>query len=164
MFNTEIFKLKAYTNRDFVNFGLHKANTLYDYKFTSNDRMLLDSGAISLVPLQMYDLIIAHDSILNGEKKLAGEKINYKDFEIEVLMTLIRTGIVKCVVKEDYNTEEKIIKTAKAFNYTGKTFKQLAEDLEIDFSKIKEKFGLKQNATKKKITEENIEGILELLK
>lgn len=164
MFNTEIFKLKAYTNRDFVNFGLHRANTLYDYKFTSNDRMLLDSGAISLVPLQMYDLIIAHDSILNGEKKLAGEKINYKDFEIEVLMTLIKTGIVKCVIKEDYNTEEKIIKTAKVFNYTGKTFKQLAEDLEIDFSEIKEKFGLKQNATKKKITEENIEGILELLK
>ena len=114
MFNTEIFKLKAYTNRDFVNFGLHRANTLYDYKFTSNDRMLLDSGAISLVPLQMYDLIIAHDSILNGEKKLAGEKINYKDFEIEVLMTLIRTGIVQCVIKEDYDTEAKIIKTAKA--------------------------------------------------
>ena len=164
MFNTEIFKLKAYTNRDFVNFGLHRANTLYDYKFTSNDRMLLDSGAISLVPLQMYDLIIAHDSILNGEKKLAGEKINYKDFEIEVLMTLIRTGIVKCVIKENYDTEEKIIKTAKVFNYAGKTFKQLAEDLEIDFSEIKEKFGLKQNATRKKVTEENIEGILELLK
>lgn len=164
MFNTEIFKLKAYTNRDFVNFGLHRANTLYDYKFTSNDRMLLDSGAISLVPLQMYDLIIAHDSILNGEKKLAGEKINYKDFEIEVLMTLIKTGIVKCVIKEDYDTEAKIIKTAKAFNYAGKTFKQLAEDLEIDFSEIKEKFGLKQNATRKKVSEENIEGILELLK
>lgn len=164
MFNTEIFKLKAYTNRDFVNFGLHRANTLYDYKFTSNDRMLLDSGAISLVPLQMYDLIIAHDSILNGEKKLAGEKINYKDFEIEVLMTLIKTGIVKCVIKENYDTEEKIIKTAKVFNYAGKTFKQLAEDLEIDFSEIKEKFGLKQNATRKKVTEENIEGILELLK
>ena len=164
MFNTEIFKLKAYTNRDFVNFGLHRANTLYNYKFTSNDRMLLDSGAISLVPLQMYDLIIAHDSILNGEKKLAGEKINYKDFETEVLMTLIRTGIVQCVIKEDYDTEAKIIKTAKAFNYAGKTFKQLAEDLEIDFSEIKEKFGLKQNATRKKVTEENIEGILELLK
>ena len=29
---------------------------------------------------------------------------------------------------------------------------------------IKEKFGLKQNATRKKVTEENIEGILELLK
>ena len=164
MFNTEIFKLKAYTNRDFINFGLHKANTLYDYKFTSNDRMLLDSGAISLIPLQMYDLTIAHDSVLNGEKRVAGEKIDYKIFEKEVLMTLIRTGIIKCTIKDEYDSEEKIIKTAKILNYAGKTFKQLSEDFNIDFSKIKEKFELKQNATRKKITENDIENILDLLK
>lgn len=164
MFNTNIVKLQAYTNRDFVNYGFHRANKLYEYKFTSNDRMLLDSGAISLIPLQMYDLRVAHDCVLGGKKRLANEEVNYQDFEVEILMTLIRTGIITCTIKNDYDNEEKIIKTAKAFNYTGKTFKQLAEDLEIDFSEIKEKFNLKQNATKKKITEENIEGILELLK
>jgi len=164
MFNTDIIKLQAYTNRDFVNYGFHKANKLYEYKFTSNDRMLLDSGAISMIPLQMYDLKVAHDCILNGEKRLANEEINYKEFEDKTLMTLIRTGIIVCNIKQEYDNEEKIIKTAKTFNYVGKTFKQLADDLEIDFSEIKDKFGLKQNATKKKITEENIEGILELLK
>ena len=164
MFNTTIIKFPAYTNREFVNFGLHKANELYDYKFTPNDRMLLDSGAISMVPLQMYDLRVAHDCVLNSKKRLANEEIGYKEFEDEVLMTLIRTGVIICNIKQEYDNEEKIIKTAKTFNYVGKTFKQLAEDLEIDFSEIKDKFGLKQNATKKKITEENIEGILELLK
>ena len=131
MFNTDIVKLQAYTNRDFVNYGFHKANKLYEYKFTSNDRMLLDSGAISMIPLQMYDFKIAHDCILNGKKRLANEEINYKEFEDETLMTLIRTGIIICNIKKDYDNEEKIIKTAKTFNYVGKTFKQLAEDLEI---------------------------------
>lgn len=164
MFNTDIVKLQAYTNRDFINYGFYRANQLYEYKFTPNDRMLLDSGAISMIPLQMYDFKVAHDCILGGNKRLVNEEIDYKDFEIEVLMTLIRTGVIVCSIKQEYDNEEKIIKTAKAFNYVGKTFKQLAEDLEIDFSEIKEKFGLKQNATKKKITEENIEDILELLK
>ena len=42
MYNTEIYSMPAYTNREFVNFGLHENNELYSYKFTTNDLIVED--------------------------------------------------------------------------------------------------------------------------
>lgn len=164
MFNTTIIKFPAYTNREFVNFGLHKANELYDYKFTPNDRGLLNSGAISLIPFEMCDFIVEHDTVLGNEKRHAGDKIDYKIFDENTLFTLIRTCVIKCTLKKEFNNKEKTIKTAKLYSAVGKTFKELSEELDIDFDVIKEEFGLKQNASKKKVTEKDIEKISELLK
>ena len=57
MINTTIIKIPAYTTREFRNFGVHKANELYDYKFTVQDLALLNSGAIKLFPRAMCDFI-----------------------------------------------------------------------------------------------------------
>ena len=68
MYNTDVYFMPAYTNREFVNFGLHKENDLYNYKFTTNDRNLLLSGAISLFPKNLYEYKVSHDTILKGKK------------------------------------------------------------------------------------------------
>ena len=152
MYNTQIFTMPAYTNREFMNFGLHKKHELYSYKFTPNDRALLISGAISLFPRQFYEYKASHDTNLSGKKVKANEILDYKNFEDNTLNMLMRTGVISCTLKPEFKdlSKEDLIKTAKLYN--------------TDIQEIRTILGLKNNATKKQIKEEDLEKLQVLFK
>lgn len=165
MYNTDVYFMPAYTNREFVNFGLHKENDLYNYKFTTNDRNLLLSGAISLFPKNLYEYKVSHDTILKGKKFVSNEVIDYKEFDENILNTLLKTGIIKCNLKPEFENlpKDELIKKAKLYNMVGLSIKEVSEQLDIDLAEIRTILGLKGNATKKQVKEEDLEKIQELL-
>lgn len=166
MYNTQIFTMPAYTNREFMNFGLHKKHELYSYKFTPNDRALLISGAISLFPRQFYEYKASHDTNLSGKKVKANEILDYKNFEDNTLNMLMRTGVISCTLKPEFKdlSKEDLIKTAKLYNAVGLSIKEVSDMFDIDIQEIRTILGLKNNATKKQIKEEDLEKLQVLLK
>ena len=157
--------LPAYTTREFRNYGLHKAGTLYKFLFTREDNILLSTGAIKFLPYHMCKFITTHDVILNGNQCHAGDIINPSDFEESVLKVLVKTNVLKCELSENFvdKDEEFIVKEAQLSDCIGKTFKQASESLGLDFAVVKEKFELKKGATQAKVKNEHLEAIKELL-
>ena len=45
--------LPAYATREFRNYGLYRAGSLYKFMFTKEDNVLLSTGAIKLLPFNM---------------------------------------------------------------------------------------------------------------
>lgn len=165
MINTEIVYLPAYTTRDFRNFGLHKANTTYRFMFTIQDMALLNTGAIKLVPTSMCNYTVVKDVNLNGEKCYAGKEIDVTKFDEKTLFTLLKSSIIKCELKDEFKQldDKKLTEVASLYEQVGKSFKSVATSLELDFEKIKEKFELKQGGANKKIKEEDISKLQELI-
>lgn len=157
--------LPAYTTREFRNYGLHKAGTLYKFLFTREDNILLSTGAIKFLPYHMCKFTTTHDVILNGNQCHAGDIINPSDFEESVLKVLVKTNVLKCELSENFvdKDEEFIVKEAQLSDCIGKTFKQASESLGLDFAVVKEKFELKKGATQAKVKNEHLEAIKELL-
>ena len=157
--------LPAYTTREFRNYGLHKAGTLYKFLFTREDNILLSTGAIKILPYYMCKFIATHDVVLNGKQCHVGDIINPSDFEESVLKVLIKTNVLKCELSEDFadKDEEFIVKEAQLSDCIGKTFKQASESLGLDFAVVKEKFELKKGSTQTKVKQEHLEAIKELL-
>lgn len=157
--------LPAYTTREFRNYGLHKAGTLYKFLFTREDNILLSTGAIKFLPYYMCKFIATHDVILNGKQCQNGDIVNPLDFEESVLKVLVKTNVLKCELSEEFadKDEEFIVKEAKLSDCIGKTFKQASESLGLDFAVVKEKFELKKGATQTKVKKEHLEAIKELL-
>lgn len=149
----------GYVTRDVRNYGLHKKGELYNYRFTREDNILLNSGAIKLFPLDFYKFTSNVNAILGGEKHIVGQELDKSKFDDEVLKMLIRTHMVKIEMKDEYkNIEvEDLIANVQTNSYIGKTFKQVAEEKGIEFEIIKEAFGLKQGGAKKKVTEKDLE-------
>lgn len=162
MINTEIICVPAYTTKEVRSFGTHEANTLYKYKFTPQDRNLLINGSIKLVPIQLCQYIITRDIILDGKKYTNGLEVNVENFEEKVLMTLLKTGTLKCSIKEEYQNSD-IIKLCKIYDCLGKTFKTVSTELDIDFEILKEKFELKQGSSNKKVSKKDIDLLKELI-
>lgn len=165
MINTEVIYILAYTTRDFRNFGLHNANELYKYKFTPQDLSLLNSGAIKLIPFDMYNIYTLNSVVLNGKKYNKMENVDIKELEKKTLFTLLKTGILKADLKDEYKNIEikKLIQIIELENYVGKTFKSVSNDLNIDFGKIQELFNLKQGANSKKIKKDDLTKLSKLL-
>ena len=150
--------LPAYTIREFRNYGLHKAGTLYKFLFTREDNILLSTGAIKFLPHYMCKFIVTHDVILNGKQCHAGYVIDPKEFDENTLKVLVKTNVLKCELSEDFadKDEEFIVKEAQLSDCIGKT-------LGLDFGVVKEKFELKKGATQAKVKQEHLEVIKELL-
>lgn len=163
MFNNKIITIPAYVARDFRNFGTHKADTLYNYKFTIQELSLLNSGAIKFIPENMCDYVTPREVQLNGKKYNAGEIVDIKKIDKTALYTLLKTGIIKASLKEDFKKldETEIVEIAKINDLVGKTFKTAIETLSLDTDKIKEVFALKQLT--KKIKEEDIVKLQKLM-
>lgn len=163
--NVRMAFIPAYTTRDVRNYGYFKANSLYKYLFTPEDKILVETGAIKLFPLSMCNFYTTNDVVFSDKKYKANEEIDVNIFDENTLKILIKTNVIKCELKENfkYLDEENIIKQVKLYDCVGKNFKEISEILSIDFSTIKEKFELKQGGAKKKVTEENIPQIKELL-
>lgn len=163
--NTIMAFMPAYTTREIRNYGFFKANSLYKYLFTPEDKLLIETGAIKLFPLSMCDFFVTNDVTFSDKKYKTGEQIDVANFDDNTLKVLLKTKVLKCQLKEEFNSlsEDEIIIEAKLYDYIGKTFKELAESLSLDFSFVKEKFELKQGASKKKIAEGNLPLIKELL-
>lgn len=162
MINTDIIWIPAYTTRDIVNFGLHKAGTIYKYKFTPQDRNLLINGAIKLIPTYMCKYTVTRDIILDGKKYLMNSDIVVNSFDEKVLDTLLKTGTITCEIKEEFKDKD-VIALAKIYGCIGKTFKKISQELNIDFDIIKEKFELKQGGANKKLLEKDIDLLKELI-
>lgn len=152
--------LPAYTIREIRNFGLFKAGVLYKYLFTREDNLLLDSGAIKLLPFNMCDFYISHDTVLAGKEYKKDEKINAEEFE-QYIKTFVKTNVVRCEIKPELvnKGEEEIVKLAKLYNCVGLTFSKLSEELGIDYEIIKDKFELKQGGKQKKVTPQDIDKL-----
>lgn len=165
MINTTIIKIPAYTTREFRNFGVHKANELYDYKFTIQDLALLNSGAIKLFPREMCDFIAVEPSVLQGVKYNAGEKVDVKNFDDKTLKTILKTHVLQQVFKTDFKNFDntQLIKAAQLYDCVGETFKTVSTTLGLDFEKIKETFDLKQGANTKKVKASDVTKLQELL-
>jgi hypothetical protein len=165
MINTEITYLPAYTTRDFRNFGLHKANSLYKFMFTIQDIALLNSGAIKVFPTSMFNYISKRDVNLNGIKYFAGDKVDTKDFDEKTLFTLIKGTILISELKDEFKEldDTKLVEVARLYEYVGKTFKTATENLGLDSAKVKEAFELKQGGVNKKIKAEDINKLQELV-
>lgn len=162
MINTEVIWIPAYTTKEFRNFGTHEADTLYKYKFTPQDRNLLINGSIKLVPTQLCEYTVTRDIILDGKKCNNGIKIEVDKFDEKTLMTLLKTGTLKCALKEEYKNGD-ILKLCKVYDCLGKTFKTVSTELNIDYEVLKEKFELKQGGTNKKVSKKDIELLKELI-
>lgn len=165
MINTTINKIIAYTTREFRNFGLYFPNQLYMFKFTKEDNMLLSTGAIKLLPYSMCNVFVNKPVVLNGKKYEANEEVNCADFEEKTLMVLLKTGVIKLELKEDFKelSEEEVVSLAKVYECIGKTFKKASEQLGLDFDMVKEKFELKQGSNAKKVTSEDVSKFNELI-
>lgn len=155
----------AYTTRDVRNYGMFKANSLYKYLFTKEDNMLLNNGAIKLLPYSMYKIYASHDCVLNGKKYAIGDDINLKDFTDSVIKTLIKTNVIKCELIDSLKEldEEEIVELTKVYECIGQTFGQISISLNIDFDILKKEFDLKQGGKQKRITEQNIEKLKEIV-
>ena len=164
MINTEIISIPAYTTRSFRNFGLHEKDCLYKYQFTKEDRALLNTGAIKLIPCEMCNYLVSNEVVLNGKKYYSNDIVNPQEFDEGTLMVLLKTGVLKTQMKEDFLTksEKDIVKTANLYNCVGLTFKKASEFLNIDFEILKDKFELKQGGSNKKITQKDLELLLTL--
>ena len=165
MINTTIIKIPAYTTREFRNFGVHKANELYDYKFTIQDLALLNSGAIKLFPREMCDFIAVKPSVLQGVKYNAGEKVDVKNFDDKTLKTILKTQVLQQVFKTEFKNFDntQLIKAAQLYDCVGETFKTVSTTLGLDFEKIKETFDLKQGANTKKVKATDVTKLQKLL-
>lgn len=157
--------LPAYTTREFRNYGLHKAGALYKFLFTREDNILLNTGAIKLLPYSMCKFTTTHDVILNSKQYHSDDEINPFDFEDNTLKVLIKTNVIRCEFSEQFadKDEDFIMSQVKVLECVGKTFKQASQDLGLDFEVVKEKFELKKGATQAKVRIEHIESIKELL-
>lgn len=155
----------AYATREFRNLGLYKENSLYKYLFTKEDNMLLNNGTIKLLPYSMFKIYVSHDCILNGKQYKSGDEINTKDFTDSVIRTLIKTNVIKCELIDSLKElkDEEIINLAKIYECVGQTFGQTSTLLNIDFDVLKEKFELKQNGKQKRVTEQDINKIKEIV-
>jgi len=164
MINTEIISIPAYTTRSFRNFGLHNENSLYKFMFTKEDRALLNTGAIKLIPQEMCKYSVSNEVVLNGKKYYSNDIVNPQEFDEGTLMVLLKTNVIKTELKEDFINKEDldIVKTAKLYDCVGLTFKKASEFLNIDFDVLKDKFELKQGGSNKKITKKDIETLLTL--
>ncbi len=165
MINAKIINLPAYTTRDFRNFGLHKANSLYKFMFTIQDIALLNTGAVKLFPTSMCKYTSIKDVNLNSKKYCANEEIDIKEFDEKTLFTLLKASVLKCELKEEFAQldENKLIQLVNLYDCVGKTFKTTSTSLNLDFEKIKEKFELKQGGASKKVKFEDITKLQELL-
>ena len=157
--------LPAYTTREVRNYGLHKAGTLYKFLFTREDNLLLDTGAIKLLPYNMCKFYTTHDVLLNSKQCHAGDVIDPKEFDENTLKVLVKTNVVRCELNKELanKNEEDIVKEAKIYECIGKTFKQSSEILGLDFSLVKDKFELKKGSNQAKVKQEHIESIKEIL-
>lgn len=164
MINTEIIKLPAFTLRDFLNQGVHKSHTLYEYKFTPNERQLLNNGSLRLFPLHMYDFNVNVSKTLNGKVYETGELIDVNNFDNTTLTTLLKTGIVRGKLKEEYIklNEISIIRLALIDECKGKTFEEVSKLLLIDKEILNEKLELKGDFTKK-VSPKKLEILKELI-
>lgn len=163
--NTTMAFMPAYTTREVRNFGFFKANSLYKYLFTPEDKMLVETGAIKLFPLSMCNFYATSDVAFTDKKYKIGEQIDIINFDENTLKILLKTKVIKCELRDEFKnlSDEDIITQAKLYSYVGKTFKDVSNDLSLEFSIIKEKFDLKQGGAKKKVSEENLSLIKELL-
>lgn len=150
--------LPAYAVREFRNYGLYRAGSLYKFMFTREDNALLSTGAIKLLPFCMCKFYVSRGAILNGKKYEANDIVNPEEFEEKILKILVKTNIIKCELNEDLKDlpEEEIVQKAKLYECVGKTFKQASELLNLDFEVVKEKFELKQGSNRKKVGIEDL--------
>lgn len=165
MINTTIIKIPAYTTREFRNFGVHKANELYDYRYMVQDLALLKSGAIKLFPREMCDYYTVNPAILQGAKYNADEKVDIKNIDDKTLQTLLKMNVVQQEFKPVFKDleVEKLIKSAQLYDCVGETFKTVSTTLGLDFEKVKETFDLKQGANAKKVKATDITKLQKLL-
>lgn len=165
MINTDIISMPAYTTREFRNYGLHKADSLYKFMFTMEDRALLDSGAIKLFPIEMCNFTVKNSITLAGKKYKSGTSVDVSSFDEKVLNTLVKTGVLICSLKEEYNTEntQHLIKQAELRKMIGKNLKEVCLNLSIDFEQAKETLNLKQGANKKKLTKKDLDLLSSIL-
>ena len=79
---------------------------------------------------------------------------------------LMRTGVISCTLKPEFKdlSKEDLIKTAKLYNTVGLSIKEVADMFDIDIQEIRTILGLKNNATKKQIKEEDLEKLQVLFK
>lgn len=164
MFNTEIIKIPAFTVREFLNYGVHKSHTLYDYKFTPEDRSLLNNGALKLFPLDMYKFNVNVEKTIGGKTYKTGEEIDLSVFDNTTLTTLLKTGVVRGSLKEEYKDKEPIalIRLALIEECKGKTFEEIANMLNLDKALLDEKCDLKGDFNKK-ATPKKMEILRELI-
>lgn len=164
MINTEIIKIPAFTLREFLNQGVHKSHTLYDYKFTPNDRQLLNNGSLKLFPLNMYDFSVNVAKTLNGKTYNTGESIDVSEFDNTTLTTLLKTGMVRGKLKEEYAKMDvmSLIRLALIDECKGKTFEEISNLLVLDKALLNEKLELKDDFTKK-ATPKKMEVLRELI-
>lgn len=165
MINTTIIKTPAYTTREFRNFGTHKENELYDYKFTVQDLALLNSGAIKLFPREMCDYTATQPAILQGVKYNTDDKVDIKNIDDKTLNTLLKMNVVHQEFKPDFKdlSIENLIKSAQLYECIGQSFKTVSDNLGLNFDKVKETFGLKQGANTKKVKATDINELQKLL-
>lgn len=165
MINTTIIKTPAYTTREFRNFGVHKANELYDYRYMVQDLALLKSGAIKLFPREMCDYYAVNPAILQGAKYNADEKVDIKNIDDKTLQTLLKMNVVRQEFKTEFKNLDikQLIKIAELNNCVGETFKTVSATLGLDFEKVKETFDLKQGANTKKVKATDITKLQKLL-
>lgn len=155
----------AYIKRDFNHFGLHKKDTLYKVMFTPQDNTLLATKVIELLPYEMCNFNILYPMVLAGKKYNSNDELDPNKLDFNVLKTLLKSRAIKFSLKEDIKKlpEDNIVKMCKIYKSVGLTFKELSDEFGIDFEIVKEKFDLKQGATKKTIKKENIPQIFELI-
>lgn len=165
MINTTIVKTPAYTTRDFRNFGTHKANSLYDYKYTIQDLALLKSGAIKLFPQEMCVYIATKPAIFKGTKYDTNDIIDVKDFDKKTLIMLLKMSMLRQEFKPEFKNLDikQLIKIAELNNCIGLSFKKVSDTFGLDFEKVKEVFELKQGANTKKVKAGDIKKLQELL-
>lgn len=161
MINENIPYFPAYTTREVRNLNLFKSNSLYKFMFTRTDNLLLDSGAVKLIPLQMCKVFVSSGINLSGKVYKAGDIIDCSKFDFNTIRVLVKTGVLKCELKDEFkDLEDKdLIQNAILYNYVGKPFKDIIKDLNLDKNIVKETFNFQQGYLNKKITEKDLEKI-----
>lgn len=166
----EMSSLPAYTTKEIVNFGvIYPKHTLYQCRFIRHDNLFLQTGVIKLLPLELSNFYTNYPVVLNAKTYKANAKVNPKDFDFNVLKTLLKTKVLKCELKEEIDEEKlnSIIQNdeqeSENKEYVGKTFKQMSEILNIPYKTLKEAFGLKQGGQNKKVKKEDLEKFKELI-
>lgn len=157
--------IPAYATREFRNFGLYKAGDLYKYLFTREDNILLNSGAIKLLPKHLCKYYLLHDTVLSDGPHKMGEELKPSSFDDNTLNVLVKTNVLRCELADSIkNKDDKdIVKMAKLYECVGNTFKQVSTDLGLDFEVVKTEFDLKQGGNNKKVKEKDLEKLNKIL-
>lgn len=161
MTRLEFDYMPMFTTREVRNYGVFKKHCLYNYLFTKEENRLIETGALEFLPISMYKFVAKNDTTFTDKAYKAGEKIDSSKYDFNVLKILIKNNIVKCSLKDEYCnlSEKEIVEKAIILNCVGKTFKEVSDNLELDFEVIKKEFSLKAGANKKKITLSDIEKL-----